>query len=98
MTDTSQGDGWWQASNDKWHPPEDHPKYRPPPPGGANEDDHDTSLAVGSDAPDLVDATTSTGRLQSIGLPLGRDAHSPVVVLPRIVAKGPSQMVEVVRW
>lgn len=32
MTDTSQGPGWWQASDGKWYPPESHPNYRPPPP------------------------------------------------------------------
>jgi hypothetical protein len=25
MSDTSQGQGWWQASDDKWYPPEQHP-------------------------------------------------------------------------
>jgi len=32
VSDTSQGDGWWQASDDHWYPPESHPGYRPPPP------------------------------------------------------------------
>lgn len=32
MSDTSQGPGWWQASDDKWYPPEQHPDYSPPPP------------------------------------------------------------------
>lgn len=32
MSDTSQGDGWWMASNGKWYPPETHPDYEPPPP------------------------------------------------------------------
>ena len=32
MSDTSQGDGWWQASDDLWYPPEDRPESRPPPP------------------------------------------------------------------
>ncbi len=32
MSDTSQGPGWWQASDDKWYPPELHPSYRAPPP------------------------------------------------------------------
>ncbi len=35
MSDTSQGPGWWQASDDKWYPPESHANYRapaPPPP------------------------------------------------------------------
>lgn len=32
MSDRSQGDGWWQASDGKWYPPESHPDHRPPPP------------------------------------------------------------------
>lgn len=32
MSDTAQGDGWWQASDGKWYPPEQHPDYKPPPP------------------------------------------------------------------
>lgn len=31
MSDTSQGDGWWIASDGKWYAPELHPDYRPPP-------------------------------------------------------------------
>jgi hypothetical protein len=32
MTDTSQGPGWWLASDGRWYPPEAHPNYVPPPP------------------------------------------------------------------
>jgi hypothetical protein len=32
MSDLPQGVGWWEASNDKWYPPEKHPDYRPPAP------------------------------------------------------------------
>ena len=32
MSVTSQGQGWWQASDDKWYPPEQHQDDRPPPP------------------------------------------------------------------
>ena len=35
MSDTSAGDGWWEASDSKWYPPEDHPDFvdpRPSPP------------------------------------------------------------------
>jgi hypothetical protein len=28
MTDTSGGPGWWQASDGKWYPPEQHPAAR----------------------------------------------------------------------
>jgi hypothetical protein len=31
MTDRSQGPGWWQASDLKWYPPEQHPNYVAPP-------------------------------------------------------------------
>jgi hypothetical protein len=36
MSDTSQGPGWWQASDGKWYPPEQAPGAAPtgPPPGG----------------------------------------------------------------
>jgi hypothetical protein len=30
MSDTSQGPGWWRASNGKWYPPEATPGQRPP--------------------------------------------------------------------
>jgi uncharacterized RDD family membrane protein YckC len=32
VSDTSQGPGWWRASDDKWYPPEQHANYLPPPP------------------------------------------------------------------
>jgi type II secretory pathway pseudopilin PulG len=32
MSDTSEGPGWWQASDGKWYRPEQHPNYLPPPP------------------------------------------------------------------
>ena len=34
MSDTSQGPGWWQASDGKWYPPEQAPGYTAPAPGG----------------------------------------------------------------
>jgi hypothetical protein len=32
MSDTSQGPNWWQASDGRWYPPEQHPGYALPPP------------------------------------------------------------------
>jgi len=32
MSDTSQGPGWWLASDGRWYPPEQHPGYTPVPP------------------------------------------------------------------
>lgn len=31
MSDSSQGDGWWIASDGKWYAPERHPDYQAPP-------------------------------------------------------------------
>ena len=42
MSDTSQGQGWWQASDRKWYPPESHPNYQPGPPTPASP--HATSV------------------------------------------------------
>lgn len=37
MSETSQGHGWWKASDGLFYPPETHPDYvPPPPPGGAS--------------------------------------------------------------
>jgi len=37
VSDTAQGAGWWQASDGRWYPPEQHPDARAalPPPGAA---------------------------------------------------------------
>lgn len=37
MSDMPQGAGWWQASDGRWYPPEQHPDFRAtlPPPGAA---------------------------------------------------------------
>lgn len=32
MSDVSQGEGWWLASDGKWYPPESRPMAPPPPP------------------------------------------------------------------
>jgi uncharacterized membrane protein len=37
VSDTSQGPGWWQASDGKWYPPEQAPGYQPPAGGPAGE-------------------------------------------------------------
>ena len=35
VSDSSQGPGWWQASDGKWYPPEQAPGAQPPAGGGA---------------------------------------------------------------
>lgn len=48
MSDTSQGPGWWQASDGKWYPPEQQPGYQAPgggaPAGGAGGTDLGATL------------------------------------------------------
>src|SRR4051794_22851231 len=39
MSDSTQGEGWWQASDGKWYPPDQHPEYT----GGAPTEAVDTS-------------------------------------------------------
>ena len=43
MSDTSQGPGWWQASDGNWYPPEDHPDARGATPEGGYPIGFDTS-------------------------------------------------------
>jgi len=46
MSDTSQGDGWWQASDGKWYPPEQLPgNTQPSPPSSTRQ--LDVGLALG---------------------------------------------------
>lgn len=35
MSNVPQGPDWWQASDDRWYPPETHPGYEPPPGQGS---------------------------------------------------------------
>jgi len=54
MSDSSQGEGWWVASNGKWYAPEQHPDYAtpaaPPAPPNYNAD----TLAVPLGSPSAV--------------------------------------------
>ncbi len=50
MSDTSQGPGWWQASDGKWYPPEQAPGYQAP--AG------DPTAAVGTPASSAASGTS----------------------------------------
>ncbi len=59
MSDTSQGPGWWQASDGKWYPPELYPKDYAPTDEPAADASADTSAEAGSTAaPPVSDMTT----------------------------------------
>ncbi|MEI7591588.1 MAG: hypothetical protein WCK41_00035 [Actinomycetes bacterium] len=49
MSDTSQGPGWWQASDGKWYPPEQAPGAAPVPSsaGGSGASTLDIGAAIG---------------------------------------------------
>lgn len=49
MSDSSQGEGWWVASDGKWYAPEQHPDYKPPLP----------PVTLGSDGPNYAADTLS---------------------------------------
>src|SRR5665213_775802 len=59
MTDVSQGEGWWQASDTKWYPPhlKPEPVLLPPPPQDEVPSDHEAapievpSVTVAASAP-----------------------------------------------
>jgi hypothetical protein len=49
MSDTSQGEGWWLASDGKWYPPESAQRPTPPPPPYAQPQVQQTNgLAIAS--------------------------------------------------
>ena len=69
MSDTSQGPGWWVASDGKWYKPESHPDYvpPPPPPSPPPPDSTPTSTSTAASTPDVVasDPVRSGRRLSS---------------------------------
>ncbi|MFP4513648.1 MAG: DUF4190 domain-containing protein [Acidimicrobiales bacterium] len=48
MSDTSQGPGWWLASDGKWYPPQSAAPPPPPGPGGHGQPRPSNGLAVAS--------------------------------------------------
>ena len=78
MSDVSQGPGWWEASDDKWYPPEEHPDYRPPrpppPPRPAPTDEAATmSSTLPTGAMPAVEASPSPAALPDWSAALGID-------------------------
>jgi hypothetical protein len=47
MSDTSQGPGWWQASDGKWYPPEQQPASTPVPSSSGSRLDVGAALGYG---------------------------------------------------
>ena len=49
MSDTSQGESWWEASDGKWYRPEQHPEYVDPRPLPPLPEEKSTESAVGEE-------------------------------------------------
>lgn len=64
MSDSSQGPGWWQASDGKWYPPESHPNYSAPPPPGP-------TLPPAPTLPPTTPAQSYTQVLEQASPPIG---------------------------
>lgn len=78
MSDTQQGAGWWQASDGKWYPPEQHPNY------GAEAASPAASPAASGEAPPSASTTpapTYTAPAAGYGAP-GYTAPPPVAPPP----------------
>ena len=78
MSDTSQGPGWWQASDGRWYAPELHPDFREPQvegdarppsePSSLRPSSSRTNDSSGSFAHDMVVAAADKWRRQLIDL------------------------------
>jgi len=65
MSDTSQGPGWWQASDGKWYAPESATSPPPPPPPmtpSTSESDDDLGDEEGEDDEEEVDDSQSDSK------------------------------------
>lgn len=60
MSDTSQGPGWWQASDGKWYAPELYPKDWPKPNPAATDEAAEAVGAATTDATDAAAAAAQT--------------------------------------
>jgi hypothetical protein len=82
MSDTQQGAGWWQASDGKWYPPEQHPNYAaettPPASGEATPVGGEASPSA---SPATAPAPASTATAPGYGAP-GYAAPPPVAPPP----------------
>jgi hypothetical protein len=83
MSDTQQGAGWWQASDGKWYPPEQHPDY------GAEGATPGSGAAPPSESPTSAPAPAYSAPATGYGSP-GYAAPPPVAPTPGGYAYPPS--------
>ncbi len=85
MSDTSQGPGWWQASDGKWYPPDLYPADHPRPDEPASDSAPD---AESSGGPPVTDATTVVSPPEHAA-PAEPPAAEPMPVQPPDAAPPP---------
>lgn len=61
MSDVSQGQGWWIASDGKWYPPELHPSVRPPTEAATGAGAQTAATAVSTPPAGVPDAVPAAG-------------------------------------
>jgi hypothetical protein len=74
MSDSSQGPGWWLASDGKWYPPELHPSRRPRTPEPAEAE---PTVVAGPTAGETVVAEPTAGETVVAGPAPGETMHLP---------------------
>lgn len=96
MSDTTQGPGWWVASDGRWYPPELHPQGQavPPPPLPAYQDpnapDPEVAARKAEELPSFADVVPAEVRTPGVGA--GVEAREVVVPGGRVLevlASGP---------
>ncbi len=65
MSDAPQGADWWQTSEGKWYPPEQHPDYTAPP--GSQPSASAQPVPASSEEPGTQDRTAHNGTLIVVG-------------------------------
>lgn len=80
MSEMSQGEGWWQASDGLWYPPESHPDYQSPTPPQPEP----------PAAPGTVFPSTPAAPLATVGPrgPIGKPRSAGLTILVSIVTFG----------
>jgi uncharacterized RDD family membrane protein YckC len=61
VSDTSQGEGWWLASDGKWYPPHDHPSVTQAPPASQEHSPSDVGAPPNGGIPQYSNAPTAFG-------------------------------------
>lgn len=84
MSDTSQGEGWWLASDGKWYPPESATHLPPPPPPPAPGLESTAPSLIAQDVPLPPDVASSVADIPNPTAPEPKRPiyKRPVVVIP----------------